>query len=342
MRRLSRAGDPGEHVMRFGHRCIAAFLSLVSAAALTGMPVMGPPAQAAIVDLEIVVPAAPGGGYDLTARAMQAALTAARLLPNVTIAYEPGRGGVLALDKLHNEWRADEAIVMTTGFVMLGAVSAARAGKLLDRVMPVALLTTEPELIVVPKASPYKTLIELLAAVRATPGAVAFAGGSSGGIDHILIGLIGAQIGVSPALMPYLPHAGGGDALVTLLRGQATAAVGGVSEFLPSLRDGRVRALAVSGNLRAANVDAPTLTQAGIPLNILNWRGLIAPPDVSRAHQRELGLLMGKMIKTPQWQASLRQYGWTDQFLPDERFGDYFKAEQKKIDTAVQALRLGP
>jgi len=319
--------------MTFRDRCAAAFLLLFGAAA---------PATAAIAELEIVVPAAPGGGYDITARAMQDALTKAGLVPTVTLTYEPGRGGILALDKLNNEWRGDEVVVMMTGFVMLGTVSASRAGKLLDPVTPVALLAAEPELIVVPKASPYKTLIELLAAVRATPGAVAFAGGSAGGIDHILLGLIGAQIGVSPGLMPYLPHAGGGDALVTLLRGQATAAVGGVSEFLAPLRDGRLRALAVSGNLRAANVDAPTLTQAGIPLSILNWRGLIAPPDVGRAHQRELGLLMGKMVKTPHWQASLKQYGWTDQFLPDERFGDYFRAEQKKIDTAVQALKLGP
>ncbi len=323
--------------MRFGHRCIAAFICLASIATLTGSP-----AKAAIADLEIVVPAAPGGGYDLTARAMQAALTGAKLVSNVTITYEPGRGGMLALDKLHNEWRADEAIVMTTGFVMLGAASAARAGKLLDAITPIALLAEEPEVIVVPAASRYKTLIELLAAVRATPAAVAFAGGASGGIDHILIGLIGTQISVSPALMPYLPHAGGGDALVTLLRGQATAAVGGVSEFLIPLRDGRLRALAVSGRVRAANVNAPTLAQAGINLSLMNWRGLIAPPDVGRAHQRALGQLMAQMVKTPQWQASLKQYGWTGQFLPDERFGDYFQGERKKIDTAVQALRLGP
>ncbi|HEU0072274.1 MAG TPA: tripartite tricarboxylate transporter substrate binding protein [Alphaproteobacteria bacterium] len=317
-------------------------LAIIAIAAALSVALKAPAGQAAITDLEIVVPAAPGGGYDITARAMQSALTGAKLVPNVTISYEPGRGGVLALDKLGNEWRADESIVMTTGFVMLGAISAARAGKLLDPVTPIALLADEPEVIVVPKDSRYKTLLELLAAVRATPGAVAFAGGSSGGIDHILIGLIGAQIEVSPALMPYLPHAGGGDSLVTLLRGQATAAVGGVSEFLIPLRDGRLRALAVSSRTRVATVDAPTMAQAGINLSLLNWRGLIAPPDVGRAHQRELSQLIGRMVKTPQWQASLKQYGWTDQFLPDERFGDYMGGERKKIDAAVQALRLGP
>ncbi|MFN4281711.1 MAG: Bug family tripartite tricarboxylate transporter substrate binding protein [Alphaproteobacteria bacterium] len=312
------------------------------AAAFLLLAFMSAPASAAITDLDIVVPAAPGGGYDLTARAMQAALVGAKLVPNVNIVYEPGRGGVLALDKLANEWRADEAIVMTTGFVMLGAVSASRAGKLLDGITPIALLAEEPEAIVVPKDSRYKTLMELLGAVRGTPGAVAFAGGASGGIDHILVALIGAQIGVSPALMPYLPHAGGGDALVTLLRGQATAAVGGVSEFLVPLRDGRLRALAVSSRVRVASIDAPTLAQAGINLSLMNWRGLIAPPDVGRAHQRALSQVIAQMVKTPQWQGSLKQYGWTGQFLPDERFGDYFQGERKKIDTAVQALRLGP
>lgn len=312
------------------------------AAAFLLLAWMPAPASAAIADLDIVVPAAPGGGYDLTARAMQAALVGGKLVANVNIIYEPGRGGVLALDKLANEWRADEAIVMTTGFVMLGAVSASRAGKLLDGVTPIALLAEEPEAIVVPKDSRYKTLMELLGALRATPGAVAFAGGASGGIDHILVALIGAQIGVSPALMPYLPHAGGGDALVTLLRGQATAAVGSVSEFLVPLRDGRLRALAVSGRVRSASIDAPTLAQAGINMSLMNWRGLIAPPDVGRAHQRALSQVIGQMVKTPQWQASLKQYGWTGQFLPDERFGDYFQGERKKVDAAVQALRLGP
>jgi putative tricarboxylic transport membrane protein len=317
-------------------------VAAVGLAALLGFGPASPPVRAAITDLDIVVPAAPGGGYDLTARAMQTALTEAKLIANVTISYEPGRGGVLALDKMNNEWRADEAVVMITGFVMLGSVSAARAQKLLEPMTPVALLAEEPELIVVPKASRYNTLMELLAAVRATPGAVAFAGGSAGGVDHILVGLIGTQIGVSPALMPYLPHAGGGDAVVTLLRGQATAAVGGVSEFLAPLRDGRLKGLAVSGRVRAANVDAPTLAQAGINLSILNWRGVLAPPDVGETHQRALARLVGQMTKTPQWQAALKRYGWTGQFLPDERFGDYFKAEQKKVDTAIQALRLGP
>ncbi len=111
---------------------------------------------------------------------------------------------------------------------------------------------------------------------------MSWAGGSAGGAEQILAGLVAQELEQDPADVNYIAHAGGGEAIATLLSGSATAGISGVSEFLPQIESGALRAIAVSGTERVESLpDTPTLQESGIDVELTNWRGVVAPPGIT-------------------------------------------------------------
>ncbi len=110
---------------------------------------------------------------------------------------------------------------------------------------------------------------------------VAIAGGSAGGTDHILAGLLAKAAGASPSDLNYIPFSGGGESLAALLGNKVAAGISGVSEYSEQIKAGKLRALAVSGPKRVEGVDAPTLKEGGYDVELINWRGVVAPKGLS-------------------------------------------------------------
>ena len=147
--------------------------------------------------LQLFVPAAPGGGWDQTARTMEQVLRNEKLISGAQITNVGGAGGTVGLPQFINQWKGRPNALMVGGMVMVGAIIANKAANNLTEVTPIARLTGEFEALVVPAASPFQTAQDFVAALKADPTKVPVAGGSAGGSDHILFGLIGKTVGVA-------------------------------------------------------------------------------------------------------------------------------------------------
>ena len=225
---------------------------------------------AAQMELKIMAPAAPGGGWDQTARSMQQALTQSGIAKSVQVTNVPGAGGSIGIAQLVKNSKGDGSQLMVMGYVMVGALLTNKSPITLDQTTPIARLTTEYEAIVVPANSPIKNAKELAAAIKADPAKVTWAGGSAGGVDHIAAALFAKAAGADPTKINYIPFSGGGEALAAILGGKVTAGVSGYGEFEGQVKAGKLRVIAVTSPQRIEGVDAPTLKEQGMDLEITN------------------------------------------------------------------------
>lgn len=292
------------------------------------------------MELKIMAPAAPGGGWDGTARSMQQALTAAGIAKSVQVTNVPGAGGAIGLAQFVNASKGDGSALMVNGFVMVGALLTNKSPVNLDMVTPIARLTAEALVVVVPAESPIKNATDLVAALKADPGKVVWAGGSAGGADHILAGLIAGTVGVDATKINYVPFAGGGEALAAILGGRVTAGVSGWGEFEGQVKAGKLRAIAVTSSARLANNPTPTLKEQGVNLEVINWRSVVAAPGITADQRKALADSIDKMVKSAQWQEILKQRGWDDAYLGGEAFATFLKTENVRVEGVLRQVGL--
>jgi len=207
-------------------------------------------------------------------------------------------------------------------------------------VMAAVLATGEYSSIVVPTDSPLKSLKDLLDKFKAEPGSVSWGGGSAGGSDQILAGLIAKEAGVEPSKVNYIATAGGGEVLAAVLGGHITAAVSGYNEFAPQIQSGKLRALAVSSPERLEGVDTPTLKEQGVNLEFVNWRGIFAPGGIKDSERKEFDSLMTKVTSSAEWKELAKQRGWIDLYMPSDQFAQFLKTERSQIEGTLTELGL--
>lgn len=307
-----------------GHLVRHTFLATLFAAAIAL------PAYAG--DYTIIAPAAPGGGWDQTARSMQTALQQEGIAGNVQVQNVPGAGGSIGLAQFVNQSKGNPNALIVGGYVMVGALLTNKSAVTLNDVTPIARLTGEYEAIVVPASSEIKTMADLVAALKKDPGAVSWGGGSAGGTDHITAGLIAKASGVDPTKINYVAFSGGGEALAAILGSQVTAGVSSYSEFESQVKAGQLRLLAVSSEKRIDGVDAPTLKEAGTDVVVQNWRMVAAAPGLSAEQVAAINADIEKLHSSATWQEILKTKGWADTYLA----GDAFKTQLDK-DVAATA-----
>jgi putative tricarboxylic transport membrane protein len=294
-----------------------------------------PPAHAQFL---LVAPAAPGGGWDQTARVMQRVLSSVEPGLSVQVENVPGAAGTIGLARFVSAERGNPQALLVTGLVMLSAITTNTSPVTLNHVTPIARLTGEYEVIVVPASSPIRTLRELLDAFIAAPALVSWGGGSAGGTDDLLVRLIAEAVGVPPGQANYIAFPGGGAALAALLGGQVTAGVSGYSEFAGQIESGALRLLAVSSPARVAGIDAPTLREQGVDRELANWRAVVAPPGLSDAERDALTARVERMARSSEWRGALERNGWEDLLLTGPAFRQFLLAEQQRVDAVLSRL----
>jgi putative tricarboxylic transport membrane protein len=292
------------------------------------------PAAALAADYSIMAPAAPGGGWDQTARAMQEALTTGGISGNVQVTNVPGAGGTIGLAQFAQEANGDPSKLMVGGYVMVGAILTNKSPVKLDAVTPIARLTGEYEVIVVPAASDNKTLADLTAKLKADPGSVSWAGGSAGGTDHITAGLFAKTVGVDPKAVNYVAFSGGGEALAAVLGNQVTVGISGYGEFQGQVEAGALRVIGVSSPDKVAIIDGPTFKEGGVDLVVQNWRGVWAGPGLSAEQTAAITADIEKMVNSDSWKKTLEAKGWLNTWLP----GDDFKTQLGAEIAATEAI----
>jgi putative tricarboxylic transport membrane protein len=304
---------------------------MYAAVAAAGVALAG---QALAADYKIMAPAAPGGGWDQTARTMQQVLQDEGISGSVQVVNVPGAGGTIVLAQFVNSAKGDPSQLIVGGYVMVGAILTNNAPVTLDQVTPIARLTGEYEVIVVPASSDIQDMAGLVEKLKADPGAVSWGGGSAGGTDHITAGLIAKAVGVEPTRINYVAFSGGGEALAAILGSQVTVGISGYGEFASQIEAGQLRLIGISSDERIEGIDAPTFKEAGVDVSIQNWRMIAAAPDLSAEQTAAITADIEKMAQSKGWQDALAAKGWADTFLA----GDAFKAQLAKDIESTSAI----
>lgn len=319
--------------------------TMLSTAAMFGgaglIGISGPVRAQAIDMLQLFVPAAPGGGWDGTARTMEAVLRASGLIKGAQVTNVGGAGGTVGFPQFINQWKGRPNALMVSGMVMVGAIIANKSPFKLTQSVPIARLTGEFEAIAVPANSPFKTIKDFANAIKADPTKVPIAGGSAGGTDHILAGMIFKALGVPVAKLSYVAFAGGGPAQAAIIGGQVAAGISGYGEFAEQAKAGKMRILALSADKRQAGIDVPTLKEGGIDVELFNWRGVFAPPGITDVQRKAMIDLMTKMNASGAWKDELKKRDWTGIFLAGDDYAKYIASEEARLTAILKDLGIG-
>lgn len=313
------------------------FVKAIAATLLAG--VMSTQALA-FDNLTIIAPAKPGGGWDQTARAMADVLQAGGQAKAVTVENVAGAGGTVGLAQFADKNKGDGNALLVNGLVMVGAVLTNNSPVSLTDTTPIARLTGEYEVIVVPANSPLKTLADLAAAMKADIGKVAIGGGSAGGTDHILAGLVAQAAGADATKLNYVPFSGGGEALAAIMGGHVTAGISGYGEWEGQIKSGELRALGISSAAKVEGIDIPTLKEQGIDVELANWRSVVAAPGISDDQKKALLAAVDAMHASDAWKKVLADKKWIDLYMSGDDFAAYLKSENDRVTGVLKTIGL--
>jgi putative tricarboxylic transport membrane protein len=295
--------------------------SLAALAAAGTLPLSARAAAAA--NVKMMIPANPGGGWDITGRALGKALTDAKVAGSVTYDNKGGAAGALGLAQFVSGSKGDPTALMVMGSVMLGGIITGKPPVKLEQATPLARLTTEYNVFVLPANSPLKTMADVVAQLKKEPGSVKWGGGSRGSTEHVAAAMIAQKVGADPAKINYVAFRGGGEATAAILGGNVTVGGSGYSEFAEYIAAGKMKAIAVTSPQRLPGINVPTLKEQGIDVEIGNWRGVYGAPGIS-AEQRKAAIdMLLAALKSAAWAESLKKNDWTPAVISGDAFGKF-------------------
>ena len=293
---------------------------------------------------ECIAPANPGGGWDFTCRQIGKILFDIGAVDKpVQVTNMPGAGGGLAYNTVVTERSDDpELIVAASSATTTRLAQNAYAGMTADQVRFVGAIGADPGVIVVAADSPFQTLGDMVDAIKADPGSVAFAGGSAvGGFDHLKPLMILKEGGFTDITkVKYIGVDGGADAITQTVGGFTQAMTGDMSEVVSFLSNGDIRVLAVLTDERVPGFDdIPTATEQGFPVVAVNWRGLYVPKDISDAKFDEWAGKLQLVADSDEWAKAMADNG----LAPFTRVGGDFQAYVDGLvaDIASMSKELG-
>jgi putative tricarboxylic transport membrane protein len=327
----------GKETMMIGMTRRSLNQALLATAAALAVPASASAQQ--LKSLKITAPAGPGGGYDQLARTLQEVLMAEKLVASVQVINVPGAGGTVGLAGFANSKERDPALLVA-GLGLVGATFINKAPVTLEQVAPLARLQGEYQPLFVAANSPIKTVKDLLAKFAENPGSVSWGGFAPGSPDHLLSGLVVKAGGGDVKKMNYVPVGTGGEMLPLVISGKVTVATGGLNEVAGQLKTGRLRAIGISSPERLPGVDIPTFKEQGVDATLVNWRGLMAPPNIAAEDKKALEEAIARMVKSDAWKKMLDQREWVDLYMPAAEFTAFVKEEQTRVSALLKDLGL--
>ena len=308
------------------------FLKSLAALAAAGAL---PNAWAAGANVKMMIPANPGGGWDGTGRALGEALRDAKVADSVTFENKGGAAGAIGLAQFYNSAKGDPNAMMVMGAVMLGGIITGKPPVSITQLTPIARLTTEYNVFVLPANSPFNTMKDVVEALKKDPGSIKWGGGSRGSTEHIAASQIAQAVGVPAAKINYVPFRGGGEAVAAILGGNVTVGGSGYSEFQQYIESGKMKAIAVTSGQRVKGIDKiPTLKEQGIDVEIGNWRGVYGAAGITPEQRAALTDMIVKATKSKAWQDALVKNNWTPALLTGKAFDEFV---DKDFATMVRA-----
>ena len=303
----------------------------IAAAGTIPWPVFAADAWQPKRPIEVVVPAAPGGGLDLVGRTLQSVVTQTHLSSRpLTVVNRPGGGGTVGIAYINShEGDGHYVSVQALPLVTNSITGLSKVG--LDDVTPLAVFVTEQVLFSVPAASPIKSGKDLVAMMRKDPGSVSFAVSSSpGGQSHIATAMWLKAAGVDPKKLKIVFFDSGGEAVTALMGEHVTAAATPAGTVIGPSQSGQLRLIGVPSPVRLAGALAavPTWKEQGVDVDFSTWRVLVGPKNMTPAEIAWWDNVLQKATASPLWQTAVTRNLWspayknsaaTKQFLVEER-----------------------
>jgi putative tricarboxylic transport membrane protein len=297
----------------------------MAALAAAGSLPMG--ARAAGANVKMMIPANPGGGWDSTGRALGKALQDAGAADTVSYDNKGGAAGAIGLAQFVNGSKGNGDALMVMGAVMLGGIITGKPPVTLSQATPIARLTSEYNVFVLPANSPHKSMADVVEQMKKDPGSVKWGGGSRGSTEHIAAAMIARAVGVDPSKINYVAFRGGGEATAAILGGNVTVGGSGYSEFAEYIKTGKMKAIAVTSEARLKGVDVPTLKEQGIDVVIGNWRGVFGAPGITPEQRKVLTEMIVKASKSKAWAEAMEKNQWTPALLTGPAFDKFVDDE---------------
>jgi putative tricarboxylic transport membrane protein len=294
-------------------------------------------ATTAATATECIAPANPGGGWDFTCRQISKIMFDIGAVDKpIQVTNMAGAGGGVAFNHVVADRNTDaDLIVAASSATSTRLAQNAYAGMTADQVRFVGSIGADPGVIVVAADSPFQNLSDLLNAIKADPGSVAFAGGSAvGGFDHMKPLMLLQRAGFTDITkVKYIGVDGGADAITQTVGGFTQAMTGDMSEIVGFVKAGEVRVLAVLTEERVPGFeDIPTAKEQGYDVVAVNWRGLYIPKGVSDETFNLWAERLQKVADSAEWKESMAANG----LAPFTKVGGDF---QSYIDGVVADVR---
>ncbi|WP_371157152.1 Bug family tripartite tricarboxylate transporter substrate binding protein [Jannaschia sp. 2305UL9-9] len=311
-------------------------MTITFRALLTGAAIfVGGAATAA----ECIAPANPGGGWDFTCRQIGKILyDIGQTEQPVQVTNMAGGGGGLAFQSVVNERNDEEDLIIAASQATATRLAQnAYGGATADQVRFLGAIGADPGVIVVGADSEFQTLSDMMDAMKADPGSVAFAGGSAaGGFDHLKVLQLAKASGIDEVRsIKYIGVDGGADAITQTVGGFTQGMTGDMSEVVGFIQSGDVRVLAVLTEERVPGFDdIPTAVEQGLDVVAVNWRGLYVPKGVSDEHFQAWADKLQAVGESDEWAEAMAANG----LAPFLVTGDDFEAFITQNIADVEAL----
>ncbi len=290
--------------------------------------------------VRLIAAASPGGGIDLLGRLLAQRLSDA-WKQQVVVDNRAGSGGLIATELVVRANPDGQTLLMqSVGVSYVGTLNRNAPFDVLRDLAPVALVASQPSLLVVHPSVQAAKIGELIALAKAKPGLITFGSGGAGGASHMGTELLANATGMK---MVHVPYKGTGPSLAALLSGEVNVALVGISTVLPHVRSGKARGLGVSSATRSSLAqDIPTIAEAGVPgYEFSGWYGLLAPAKTPRPIQERINAGVNAAIRHPEM---LQQFGGNG-FEPlggsVDDFRKYFAAEVAKWKRVIAEAGIG-
>ena len=290
--------------------------------------------------ITIVAPFPPGGVADLTARPVAAAMEKTLKSP-VGVVNKTGAAGAVGMQSV--------AVARPDGYTLLLALSSIsiipEADKLFGRppaftveqFAPIALISADPTILVVPADKPWKTAKDFIEDARSRPGQITYSSSGIYGTLHMAMELLSHAAGIR---LRHVPHAGAGPALTAILGGHVDALASGPAVVLPHIKSGKLRALAGWGDRRVAALpDVPTFKELGYPdAEFYIWAGLFAPRATPEPVLVRLRTAVREAVADPDFKAAMDKLETPIAFKQGDEFQRFFEADARRLAEGVRRV----
>ena len=289
--------------------------------------------------IHLIVPSAPGGPTDVPARLMSQFLP--KLGQPTVVENRAGAGGALGARFVAGATPDGYTLLIgnTSVFAVWPSVSPSAGYDPAKSFAPIAKLTESYQILVVPAASPFKTLRELIAYARANPGKLNVAHTGVGGLPHLTVELLKARAAIDVVGVPYKS---GGESLTGTLAGQVDATIEGITIRPPHIRDGKLRALAVTSLERSPLApDLPTMIEAGVPdYEVTTFNGIAAPAGTPAELVAKLNAAINEGMQAPDIQERLTKLGAIAKANSPAEFATFIAAEHAKWSALARSANI--